>query len=173
MIVLLMIQNLATHLLVLVYLCSLAGKLTNWKEFRQGLLFIPSVNKSLSYIIATMLPFLEVAVVICLCYGFKWGMHLGLVMHSCFVAVTIIILRKKIIVKCNCYGVKGESNFSIRTVIENLFFMLIIMSNLFQTEPPTLRLQAWLIAASLIAVSVSATNYGRTISETRWSNGVY
>ena len=117
-------RQIALDAMAVLFLASGISKLLQLRDFQIGLLYIPYVRISWSYVIGYGLPFLELALAVAL-YLNLWPAKLlaiGLLLSFCGVAA--VVLHRRLRVSCHCFGVMGEEYFSSGTIKRNLVLIL-------------------------------------------------
>jgi hypothetical protein len=106
-------------LVALVFLLSGAAKIINYRAFREGLIYIPYMPVSLSYLVAWTLPALEVVVAAGLFMNLLAAKVAALTLLILFCGVVALVLGKRLKVPCGCFEGLGKRYLSASTLRDN------------------------------------------------------
>src|SRR5437016_2128034 len=133
----LLFQQLSRDALGCVFLFSGSFKIFGIKDFRENLLYIPYIRPLWTYLIALLLPPLEIVTAIGLFANTLWSKFSALGLLCGFLGVTFVVLWKKVQVSCHCFGPWGKRSFSWETVVENLSLLVLTLACLSLPNNPT------------------------------------
>ena len=145
----------------IILFCSGVSKLFNLKEFRIGLLYIPYVSRTISHIIAVFLPISEVVLAIGIIINIDIAKIGVILMCLVFCLVTLVILKNNLKVKCNCF-MSSKSNFTLKTIYLNLFYIFIILFSFVVNSRENLVVSVLTSFAILIVLLLSLETYKNT-----------
>jgi hypothetical protein len=121
--VLICCQRLALDMLGCVFLLGGAAKLSTILRFRESLLYLPYMRTSWTFVIGFMLPPLEVVIGLGLFANAGWAKQAALVLLTCFLGVTLLVLQKRLQIPCHCFGEWSTRAFSTETAGEIALLM--------------------------------------------------
>ncbi|MDJ0837319.1 MAG: MauE/DoxX family redox-associated membrane protein [Acidobacteriota bacterium] len=116
-------------LLIVVYMVSSISKLRKLESFRITITQIPYMPASLIGFITYLIPMLELVALIGLLIRHPLGAYVAIGLHTLFILVSGLVLKRGMEITCNCFGM-DDRNFGIRTIVENVLFIAILLTTL-------------------------------------------
>jgi hypothetical protein len=123
-------QEVGLDLAAIVFLVSGAAKAAQVRSFREGLLYLPYMPISGTYLVAWTLPAMEVAVAIGLILNVLAAKVAALVLLAFFCGAVVVVLRKRLKVPCGCFEGLGERYLSAATLRDNGLIALAIIAGI-------------------------------------------
>jgi hypothetical protein len=120
----------ALDLAALIFLASGCAKLTALGAFREGLLYIPYMRVSWSYVVGWTLPAVELLVATGLLLNVFVAKVAALVLLALISGVVLLVLGKRLKVPCNCFGRFGERYLSAANLRTSGFLALAVLAAL-------------------------------------------
>ncbi|MBI1916760.1 MAG: hypothetical protein HYS12_18800 [Planctomycetes bacterium] len=130
-------QQLALDILGCVFLVAGGAKLLSISHFREGLLYLPHMRPAFTYVVGFALPPLELLTALGLFANSAWARISALALLGCFFGVTLMVLRKKLLIECHCFGGWETRAFSRETLGEIALLMALAITsfNLSERSP--------------------------------------
>lgn len=101
-------------------------------DFAQAVTNYRVIGESLSYLVATLLPYVELFTALCLITGFwlQSAIWMNLVLMWMFLILVLQAFLRGLDIHCGCFAVKGESTIGPMKIGENLllaFLSLVLL----------------------------------------------
>src|SRR5436190_466578 len=100
-------------------------KLAALGRFRRDLLFIPHVGRPTSWVVALLLPPVELLTATGLFFGFQIAKVVAIVLLAGFCGVALLVMRRRLRVPCNCFG--GGGHISMSLVVRNVILITLLI----------------------------------------------
>src|SRR5258705_300701 len=113
------LQEIGLWIISLLLLSSATFKVLSFGHFRATVLRIPYVPFRLATFISLLVLLAELCAGILLGCNLVAGKLLAIFMFSTFILVTVIVLRRQLRIKCNCFGAPFGADFSLKTIRMN------------------------------------------------------
>jgi hypothetical protein len=156
-------QQLAACTVAMVFLAAGVAKLFILNDFRSNLLLIPYVGLKTSWVIAAVLPVLEIGVALGLFVNSNVARALGLILLAGFLAVVILVRSRKLTIACKCFGALDKSKITNRTAMRCAALAGLIGFSFRMSAP--IEMQVFASSAMLLgiatALKLSLENYLR------------
>jgi hypothetical protein len=120
-----MILNICVSMVGVILTAAGALKLPALPEFRQGLRLIPYLPPWSVPVCAYGLPMIEMGAGAMVLFNYEIGQFIGLVLFSSFAIMGAIVVRKRLRIPCNCFGVNTQQIFSRNQVALALFVLVL------------------------------------------------
>lgn len=152
-------KQLALDAMAVLFVVSGVAKLLTLRDFQTGLLFIPYMRITWSYVIGYGMPFLELALAVSLYLNLWLAKLLAIGLLLSFCSVTAVVLHHRLRVPCNCFTGFGDEGFSIATIKRNGLLILIttwtfgLDDRIGLLLPPIAAATGWLLFLSVLTLS--------------------
>jgi hypothetical protein len=165
------LRDLCLDVVAVVLLASGVQKALGLSAFRRGLLFLPYMRVSWSYLVGYTLPFLEIALAVGLFAGWRPAATGAMLLFAAFAVVAAVSLRKRLSVPCNCFGAGGGRTLSPATIGLNLALIALAAVG---TPAPSRPWEAIsiVVAASLVLLVPTLTAAAEMLAAARRVQGL-
>ena len=140
--------------MALLFLFAGLPKLFKIAHFRQGLLHIPYMRVSWTYLIAGGLPLLELAISAGLFMDRFPARVAAIILLLLFCLVVLVAQQQRVRVPCNCFGAESNGYLSGETIRRNLVLVGLLLPPFFSSAPGN-SMFATLAAAYVIFLALS------------------